>query len=436
MLKVVEAFSGIGAQKQALEKANIEHEIINTIEWDINAIYAYDIMHHEETKSSNLSKEEILKKLDKITLSPDGKKPFSKLAFHRIKEDKLQKLYAAILRNKNLCDITQVSGEMIPDDTDLLTYSFPCQDLSIGSAWYNKNNDGIKKGAKTRSGLLWEIERILKERSATNSPLPKFLLMENVVSRVVFTKNIHRLYISLVDDDPTTQEIFEIFSKDIVTSVEKADTEEEVLSIIAKRFKYWADLFKRPRGIYDEKWIQGFCGELWFLDNVLIDRIGSGEAIKSWTGPEKANQDFITSNKVFEIKTRMQQTNSIKISSDNQLSKNMYLAIIETSKSSEVAKESFNLYKLISSINTKIVNPKIHGEFNRKLLELGLFPLNNARVYDKNAYEFVSLMYYKINNDFPFIDHMSVPSAINKYSYELSIPSIDKFVISEEKVWS
>lgn len=180
MLKVVEAFSGIGAQKQALEEANIEHEIINTIEWDINAIYAYDIMHHEETKPSDLSKAEILKRLDNVTLSSDGKKPLSEVAFRRLQEKKLQKLYAAILRNKNLCDITQVSGNMIPDDTDLLTYSFPCQDLSIGSAWYNNDNDGIKKGAKTRSGLLWEIERILKERVATNSPLPKFLLMENV----------------------------------------------------------------------------------------------------------------------------------------------------------------------------------------------------------------------------------------------------------------
>lgn len=69
---------------------------------------------------------------------------------------------------------------MIPDDTDLLTYSFPCQDLSIGSVWYNKDNDGIRKGAKTRSGLLWEIERILRERIMINVPLPKFLLMENV----------------------------------------------------------------------------------------------------------------------------------------------------------------------------------------------------------------------------------------------------------------
>ncbi|MDT2745948.1 DNA cytosine methyltransferase [Vagococcus fluvialis] len=180
MLRVVEAFSGIGAQKQALEKANIEHEIVNTIEWDINAIYAYDIMHHKDVTPSNLSKEEILKRLSNLTLSSDGKKPLTPTGLRMIKEEKLQKLYAAIIRNKNLCDITQVTGEMLPEDTDLLTYSFPCQDLSIGSYWHNKDNDGIAKGADTRSGLLWEIERILKDRIEKNIQLPKFLLMENV----------------------------------------------------------------------------------------------------------------------------------------------------------------------------------------------------------------------------------------------------------------
>lgn len=180
MLKVVEAFSGIGAQRQALENLNVEYEIINTIEWDINAIYAYDIMHHDETPPSKMSKKEILEMLENVTLSSDGKKPLSYHGIRHIREEKLQKLYAAILRNKNLCDITQVSGNMIPDDTDLLTYSFPCQDLSIGSAWHNSDNDGIKKGANTRSGLLWEVERILKEKVGTGRPLPKFLLMENV----------------------------------------------------------------------------------------------------------------------------------------------------------------------------------------------------------------------------------------------------------------
>jgi DNA (cytosine-5)-methyltransferase 1 len=180
LLKVVEAFAGIGAQKQALEKAQIEHEIINTIEWDINAIFAYDVMHHNDLTPSELSKAEIIEKLENLTLSPDGKKPITTRGLKQMPESKLQLLYAAIQRNKNLCDITKVTGQDIPDDTDLLTYSFPCQDLSNGSAFHNANNGGIEKGAGTRSGLLWEVERILKERFDAGQPLPKFLLMENV----------------------------------------------------------------------------------------------------------------------------------------------------------------------------------------------------------------------------------------------------------------
>lgn len=40
--------------------------------------------------------------------------------------------------------------------------------------------DGIDRNAHNRSGMLWEVERILKERVANNLELPKFLLMENV----------------------------------------------------------------------------------------------------------------------------------------------------------------------------------------------------------------------------------------------------------------
>lgn len=180
MLKVVEAFSGIGAQKEALEKANIDHEILNTIEWDINAIYAYDVMHHGDLTPSSLSKEEILNKLKSLTLSANGKKVMTDRSLKQLREDKLQRLYAAIIRNKNLCDITKVTGEDLQEDIDLLTYSFPCQDLSNGSAWYNKDNGGIVKGSGSRSGLLWEVERILHEMVAQEKSLPKFLLMENV----------------------------------------------------------------------------------------------------------------------------------------------------------------------------------------------------------------------------------------------------------------
>jgi DNA (cytosine-5)-methyltransferase 1 len=52
-----------------------------------------------------------------------------------------------------------------------MTYSFPCQDISISGV-----QKGIQKG--TRSGLLYEVERILTKNQ------PKYLLMENVKNLV------------------------------------------------------------------------------------------------------------------------------------------------------------------------------------------------------------------------------------------------------------
>lgn len=52
-----------------------------------------------------------------------------------------------------------------------MTYSFPCQDLSVAG-----NMKGMSKGSNTRSSLLWEVERLLNECKE----LPQVLLMENV----------------------------------------------------------------------------------------------------------------------------------------------------------------------------------------------------------------------------------------------------------------
>lgn len=85
----------------------------------------------------------------------------------------------AINRTHNLGSITDISFDMLPKKIDLLTYSFPCQDLSICGSWHG-NMSGIDRDANNRSGMLWEVERILKEMKEANRRLPKFLLMENV----------------------------------------------------------------------------------------------------------------------------------------------------------------------------------------------------------------------------------------------------------------
>ena len=182
MIKVLETFSGIGAQAKALKKAGIVHQILATADWDINAIVAYDIIHHgpqDISKYDHLNKATLIEKLSKYTLSPDGKSPFKDGNINHLSEVALKSILCAIERSNNQVSITDMTYKNIPDDLDLLTYSFPCQDLSIAGVWHG-NMTGIDRDANNRSGMLWEVERILKECVEHNCKLPKFLLMENV----------------------------------------------------------------------------------------------------------------------------------------------------------------------------------------------------------------------------------------------------------------
>ena len=182
MLKVVETFSGIGSQAKALKNIGIEYEITCTADWDINAIIAYDLIHHGKQDLSvykNMTKQDLIKSLSKYTLSLDGKKPATEKNMQDLNEEVLKRVLYAIKRSNNLVSITDIKARDLPNRIDLLTYSFPCQDLSVAGNWHG-NKSGIDRNAHNRSGMLWEVERILKERISEKMQLPRFLLMENV----------------------------------------------------------------------------------------------------------------------------------------------------------------------------------------------------------------------------------------------------------------
>ena len=78
MLKVVETFSGIGSQAKALKNIGIDYEITCTVDWDINAMIAYDLIHNgtqDLNTYKNMTKQDLVQSLSKYTLSLDGKKP-------------------------------------------------------------------------------------------------------------------------------------------------------------------------------------------------------------------------------------------------------------------------------------------------------------------------------------------------------------------------
>ena len=161
------------------EKVNFVN--VGTSEWFIDAIISYDALHHgvQSTfpKYEKLSKKVMLKFLLKYTLSKDSKNPCTREEILKLPFEKIRQIYIALKRNKNYGSIVDIKPEDLPQ-IDMFTYSFPCQNLStIGKG------EGLEVG--TKSGLLWEIQRILYGLKLLNR-LPKFLVMENV--KALFSK--------------------------------------------------------------------------------------------------------------------------------------------------------------------------------------------------------------------------------------------------------
>lgn len=170
-LRVFEAFAGIGAQASALDRMGINYKIVGISEWFIDAIECYAAIHCDGVEVEMPADiKEIDDYLSRFTFSETSVRPTN---IKRLTKDQRRDLYRANKQANNYGSITDIKGESLPE-IDLLVYSFPCQDLSTGGL-----GKGMKKGSGTRSGLLWEIERILKELKG-NDRLPKYLLLENV----------------------------------------------------------------------------------------------------------------------------------------------------------------------------------------------------------------------------------------------------------------
>ena len=184
-IRLIELFAGIGAQAKALEILGVPFEHWKICEWAVNSIKSYNAIHIQDYTdySKGKTKEELIEYLDG-NISTNYNEPCN---VKRQNEQWLRDVYNNCIATHNLMNIMKVKGENLQiTDTDkyeyILTYSFPCQDLShLGN---RKGMATSQANGGTRSGLLWEVERILielKDRCVcVNSTLPQILLMENV----------------------------------------------------------------------------------------------------------------------------------------------------------------------------------------------------------------------------------------------------------------
>ena len=182
-IRLIEFFAGYGSQALALKYLGVPFEHWKICEWAIKSIQAYKDIHHEFDETyppilESQTKEEIVDYLYNKGISSNYNEPMTKQQIERLSEEQLRNILNNIYQTNNLVNIQQVKGKDLEIvDTDkydyILTYSFPCQDLSLAGKGKGMSD------TSTRSGMLWEVERILTECYELGT-LPQILLMENV----------------------------------------------------------------------------------------------------------------------------------------------------------------------------------------------------------------------------------------------------------------
>ena len=165
-IRLIELFAGYGSQHFALKYLGASAESWKICEWAVKSIQAYKDAHFAEDNtdySAGHSFEFVVNRLFRKGISSNYNEPMTKEQIKRMGEQKCRTIYNNIKATHNLVNIQQVRGEDLQIvDIDkycyVLTYSFPCQDLSLVGL-----GAGMAKNSGTRSGMLWEVERILDE---------------------------------------------------------------------------------------------------------------------------------------------------------------------------------------------------------------------------------------------------------------------------------
>lgn len=177
-------YAGIGCQERGFENSGvIGLDVLAISEIDSNAVLSYAAIHKGLTPElvagygDYPTEEEMVRELTDMNIGYDtaGGTAIDWSGIQKDREYTIKKHWLASRLSRNLGDISRIGS--LPQ-ADMWTISFPCQDISVAGAMR-----GLKEGSGTRSSLLWESIRLL--RNAVNDGTePEILLFENVKNLV------------------------------------------------------------------------------------------------------------------------------------------------------------------------------------------------------------------------------------------------------------
>ena len=265
-----------------------------------------------------------------------------------------------------------------------------------------------------------------------SSTQPQELRSSRIISAEAGKRKDGKWALSFALQRQEYKDLFYSFCNDMVESSRGLKLEHNGAEFLCKRYCDWQQMMAQSSiQILSKAEIKGLAGEMLFLLEYMIPKYGCQQALDAWTGPARGDQDFITAESWYEIKTVSSGTEEIRISSAEQLDRNdegyLVVQFMDTTGADDPKGITLNgLYEKICACLETDVQRK---QFAALLWQQG-FAVQTA--YDKIAFRPGKRQYFQVNADFPCIRQDSLPLGVSGVNYLLSLSAIASFKKEQE----
>ena len=258
---------------------------------------------------------------------------------------------------------------------------------------------------------------------------PMLLKSSQIISIYIAKRKDKKWAISFSLLDDSYKDIFCRFCEDIIESSRWISDKDYGTGFVCERYVQWQKMLKRrPDGLLTFAEVKGLLGELYFLYKYLFEEYGIDISLKSWIGPDKADQDFIFPDKWYEVKTTVSGAEDVKISSIEQLDNQGLgeLVVVIFDKTSDTNPGKITLNSLVTAIEKHFTDNEQKELFNNLLLLQGYY---YREEYDQYVFRFNGCKRFRIDSQFPCLRRNGIPQTIVNAVYSISLASLEGYKI-------
>lgn len=239
--------------------------------------------------------------------------------------------------------------------------------------------------------------------------------------------------------DTSLREVFSPLVTDIAAAAIAEPSAASAVLAAVRRFGHWQQMLQNlaASGLAPQS-RRGLFGELAFLRDHLLASLPVSEAIRAWTGPAGAHQDFQLPHAAIEVKTSTgKEPQTLVISSERELDGTgtglLILAHFSLDERRGGSGESLNT--IIDRVRDLVAQAGVTDALDDLLVRAG-YLRQQRTFYDEPRYTVRRQSFWHVTGEFPRITEADLRPGVGDCEYRISLIGLEEYALTAEDVLS